>query len=102
MDARTQRALLAASVAGLLAAFGVSSGARHAHADEHGGEALEDTVHCYGINTCQGTGDCGGVGHSCRGQNACEGQGFIDLSEDDCLRIKDGRLTPELEPEAGA
>ena len=101
MDAKTQRALLAASVAGLLAAVGVSSGARHAHADEHGGETVGE-VHCYGINKCQGTGDCGGKGHSCQGQNACQGQGFIDLSEDDCLRIEGGRLTEEPEPEEGA
>lgn len=100
---KKQRALLAASVAGLIAALGMSGGARQAQADEHGGEALGgDTVPCYGINKCQGTGNCAGTGHSCHGQNACEGQGYIDLSEDDCLRIKDGRLTPELEPEAGA
>ena len=99
---KKQRALLAASVAGLIAALGMSSGARQAQADEHGGEAPGDTVPCYGINKCQGTGSCSGPGHSCHGQNACEGQGYIDLSADDCLRIKDGRLTLELAPEAGA
>ena len=99
---KRQRALLAASVAGLIAALGIAGRVRQAQADEHGGEALGDTVHCYGINKCQGIGDCGGKGHSCHGQNACEGQGYIDLSQDDCLRIKDGRLIEEPEPEAGA
>jgi hypothetical protein len=55
------------------------------------------TAHCYGINKCQGTGDCGGKGHACAGKNACNGQGYIDLDEEDCLRIEGGRLTPEAE-----
>jgi uncharacterized membrane protein len=97
MEVKKQRALLRASVAGLIAAIGFASAGRLAQAEEHGGETVEDTVHCYGINKCQGTGDCGGPGHSCQGQNACEAQGFIDLTEDDCLRIKGGRLTPEAQ-----
>ncbi len=97
IEMKRQRALLAASVAGLIAALGIAGRARQAHADEHGGEASGDTVPCYGINKCQGTGGCSGLGHSCHGQNACEGQGYIELSQDACLRIKDGRLTPEPE-----
>lgn len=92
MEGKTQRALLAASVAGLLAAAGVSLG-QQAQAAEEGGEA----VHCYGINKCQGTGDCGGKGHSCAGQNGCKGQGYLELDQDDCLRIEGGRLTEEPE-----
>ncbi len=83
-----QRALLAASVAGLLAALGLAGGSSTA-------QAAEGDVHCYGVNKCKGTGDCGGKGHTCAGQNACSGQGFIDMAEDDCLRIEGGRLTPE-------
>ena len=93
MDVKKQRALSAA-VAGLMAAVGASLVGQQAHAEE---EAATVTVHCYGINKCQGTGDCGGKGHSCAGQNACKGQGYIDLGEDDCLRIEGGRLTPEPE-----
>jgi uncharacterized membrane protein len=84
--------LLAASVAGILAAVGSVALGQSAHALEEG------QVHCYGINACQGTGDCGGKGHSCAGQNACEGQAWIGLDEELCLRIKDGRLTEEPEP----
>ncbi len=93
MEGKTQRALLAASVAGLLAAAGVFLRGPQAQAAEEGSEA----VHCYGINKCQGTGDCGGKGHSCAGQNACNGQGYLELDKDDCLRIEGGRLTEELE-----
>ena len=88
-----QRTLLAASVAGLLAAVGsVRAGPVQAAAE--GGEK----VHCYGVNKCKGTGDCGGKGHSCAGMNACQGQGYIDFKQDDCLRIQGGRLTEEPEP----
>ena len=96
MDAR-QRAWLIASVAGLMAAavtgFGQTSSAAH-------GE--EGEAHCYGVNKCKGTGDCGGKGSSCAGTNACKAQGFISMDEDDCLRLEGGRLTsePAAEPQA--
>lgn len=89
MEARTRRAL-AAAVAGLLAGVGGAA----AQANEADGTAPA-TVHCYGVNKCQGTGDCGGKGRSCAGTNACKGQGYLELSEDDCLRIEGGRLTEE-------
>lgn len=97
MDARTQRAFVAASVAGLLTAAGLSVVGQQAQAQE--GDAAGGTVHCYGINKCMGTGDCGGKGHSCAGKNACQGQGYLDVAEKNCLRIQGGRLTPE--PEEG-
>ena len=81
-----KQALLAASVAGLLAAVGASLTAPVAHAEG---------APCYGVNKCKGAGDCGGKGHSCAGQNACKGQGYLDLDKEDCLRIEGGRLTPE-------
>ena len=93
MEGKTQRALLAASVAGLLAAAGVFLRGQSSQAAEEDGE----TVSCWGINKCQGTGDCGGKGHSCAGQNACKGQGYLELEKDDCLRIEGGRLTEEPE-----
>lgn len=89
MELARQRVLLAASVAGILAAVGAVGFTHSAQADEGG------TVHCYGINKCQGTGDCGGKGHACAGKNSCEGHGYLDLAEEDCLRISGGRLTPE-------
>ena len=88
---RKQRTLVAASVAGLVAAAGVLAMSRTSQA--HEGEGKE--APCYGINKCKGTGECGGKGHSCAGNNACAGQGYLKLEQDLCLKIKDGRLTPE-------
>ena len=93
MDSTRQRALLAASVAGLVAAFGISAMGRNANA----ADMPTDKAHCYGINKCKGTGDCGGKGHACAGKNACKGQGFIDLSKDTCLKIEGGRLTADAQ-----
>lgn len=86
---KKKKALLAASVAGLMAMSGVAViGAGNAHAGSDGME------HCYGINACKGTGACGGKGHSCAGKNGCEGAGFINVPEGTCTKIKGGSLTP--------
>lgn len=39
---------------------------------------------CHGINSCKGTGDCGGAGTSCAGTNACKGQGWVKMTKADC------------------
>lgn len=88
MEGKTQRAVITAAVAGLLAA----AGAVIASAEQ---QAAGSKAPCYGINKCKGTGSCGGKGHSCAGHNACKGQGYIDLEKDTCLKIEGGRLTPE-------
>jgi len=82
-----KRALVAASVAGLLAMTGVAlMSAPTAHAAG---------THCYGINACKGTGDCGGKGHSCAGKNGCEGKGWISIKDEaTCLKIQGGSLKP--------
>ena len=84
------RTLLAASVAGVLAVVGLASTSQAAHGGEGSG-----TAPCYGINKCKGTGDCGGKGRSCAGTNACAGQGYLELEQETCLKIKDGRLTAD-------
>ncbi len=89
MESKQQRALLMASVAGLMAAAGLASMGQVHAADEAA------KVPCYGINKCQGAGNCGGKGHSCQGKNACAGQGYLTLDKETCLKIKDGRLTSE-------
>ena len=89
MDVKKQ-ALVAASVAGLLALAGTASAEHH----EHGAAAGND-VACYGINKCKGTGECGGKGHSCHGANACKGQGYLKLNKETCLKIEGGRLTED-------
>ena len=89
MDVRKQ-SLLAASVAGLVAASVIMAGS--VQAAQEGDEG--DHVPCYGINKCKGTGDCGGKGHACSGKNECGGHGFIKLEKETCLKIKGGSLTP--------
>ena len=91
MDVK-QRALVAASVAGLLAA-GLSGFAKPVQAEGEAGSG--GNAPCYGINKCKGMGACGGKGHSCAGQNACKGQGYLELNQDTCLKIEGGRLTEE-------
>ncbi len=80
--------LLASAVAGMLA-FAGTPGIAAAEGAE--------TVHCYGVNNCKGTGACGGKGHSCAGENACKGQGYLDIEKETCLNIEGGRLTPQPE-----
>ena len=86
MDVKKQRTLIAAAVACLLATVGSVALTSSAQAGE--------SVPCYGVNKCKGTGDCGGKGSSCAGKNECAGQGFLKMDKDLCLKIKDGRLTP--------
>ena len=94
MGERSVRRLVMASVAGLVAAGAWLTGGGSVQA--HG----EQGTPCYGINKCKGVGDCGGKGHGCHGQNMCKGQGFIVLEQqEDCLKIANGRLTPETAPE---
>ena len=48
-----------------------------------------EKVHCFGINSCKGTSECGVDGKSaCAGQNACKGQGWISLSRKVCGKKK--------------
>ena len=84
MTTSKKKMLIAASIAGLMtvAASGAATTAFAA-----------DSVPCYGVNACKGTGDCGGKGYSCAGKNACKGQGFIKLPADTCSRINGGTLT---------
>ena len=88
-----QRALLAASVAGLLAAVGMATSSHAADAQ------TDDKAPCYGINKCKGMGSCGGKGHSCAGNNECAGQGYLELQKDTCLKIQGGRLTEDPSPQ---
>ena len=81
------RRLLMASLAGALA-LPIAISPPTAHAAEG------EEVHCYGVNKCKGTGDCGGKGHSCANQNSCKRAGYIDLDKDTCLRLDGGSLTP--------
>ena len=81
---------LASAVAGLLT---LAATPGTAVADSH------EKVKCYGVNKCKGTGACGGKGHSCAGENSCNGKAFLKIDKETCLKIQNGRLTPE--PEEG-
>ena len=91
----TKRALVAASVAGLVAAMGVVFGSHQVRAAET--EDSGEKASCYGINKCKGMGDCGAKANSCAGENECAGKGWVELDKDTCLKIQNGRLTPDVE-----
>lgn len=84
---KKKRIMIAASVAGLVAASSLWGGAAKVSA--------ADVEPCYGINACKGVGDCGGKGHSCAGKNACKGMGYLDLPKGTCMKIQGGSLTPQ-------
>lgn len=44
-----------------------------------------DTVHCYGVNSCKGTADCATAENACKGQNECKGHGFKAMKAGECL-----------------
>ena len=46
--------------------------------------AADDTVKCFGVNSCKGSSDCKSGAHECKGQNSCKGQGFKDMSAQAC------------------
>jgi uncharacterized membrane protein len=85
MNVSKKKALLAASIAGLMTV--AVTAAPQAQAAEG--------VPCYGINACKGTGDCGGKGTSCHGSNACKGQGWLQVPADLCTKIEGGKLKAE-------
>lgn len=87
MDVKKSKknALIAASIAGLMAITGIAATNSVVYADD---------VNCYGVNACKGNGDCGGKGSSCHGSNACKGQGWVKTSADLCKKIG-GTTTPK-------
>lgn len=72
---KKKKLLVAAALAGIL--VGASSCANKSVSPETVGE-------CHGINSCKGTGACGGDGHVCAGQNACKGKGWLKLTKGKC------------------
>lgn len=50
---------------------------------------------CHGVNSCKGTGECGGSdGSSCAGTNSCKGKGWITLTKAECAKRK-GKFSAE-------
>jgi uncharacterized membrane protein len=80
MRSSMKGAVIAAAVAGIFSA-------KVALADHHEAAAegaKEAKVHCEGINSCKGKGECGGAGHDCAGKNECKGKGWISTTAADC------------------
>jgi uncharacterized membrane protein len=86
MKGAVKGAVIAAAVAGLFSA-GI------ALAEQQAGTkgATEAKVHCEGINSCKGHGECAGVGHDCAGHNECKGKGWITTTESEC-KSKGGKI----------
>jgi hypothetical protein len=52
--------------------------------------SAEMKVRCQGINECAGHGSCAGP-NGCAGKNSCKGQGFLEVSEQECMQ-KGGKV----------
>ena len=80
------------SIASAAALFAISAMANAATTPPQGSNGLAlgaaDMVHCYGVNSCKGTGDCSTADHSCRGMNECKGHGFKAMAASACLSAK--------------
>ena len=74
-----------ATAAAIVALSGLSVAAPAAAAD--------DTVKCFGVNSCKGQSDCKSGNHECKGQNSCKGQGFKAETAAKCKA--DGGTTTE-------
>jgi hypothetical protein len=75
-------AALAAAAAGLFLAGTVGGSAA---------DKTEAKVQCAGVNSCKGKSDCATATSDCHGQNACKGQGWLKMTEKQCLE-KGGKV----------
>ncbi len=74
-----KKALLAASIAGLIAAGNFVTTPVEARTG--------DLEACYGVNACKGKGACGGANHACAGKNECKGAGWVEVAKGQCGSI---------------
>lgn len=74
-----------AATAALLALGGLAHAAEPPAGSSGAAVSKDDTVHCYGVNSCKGQADCATTSHECKGFNSCKGQGFKVLSAGECL-----------------
>jgi len=54
-------------------------------------DTKEAKVQCAGVNACKGKSDCATATSDCHGQNACKGQGWLKMTEKECLE-KGGKV----------
>ena len=79
MKKNKQTLFVSAALTGLLLATGCAS--QKGNTESSSSVAMGE---CHGVNSCKGTGDCGGKGYSCAGKNACKGKGWLKMSKADC------------------
>ena len=75
-----------AAAAALFAISSLASAAPAPTGSKGPAVGANDMVHCYGVNSCKGSADCGTTEHDCKGMNSCKGQGFKALKAGDCLK----------------
>ena len=54
-------------------------------------DTKEAKVQCAGVNSCKGKSDCATATSACHGQNGCKGQGWMKMTEKQCLE-KGGKV----------
>lgn len=54
-------------------------------------DTKEAKVQCAGVKACKGKSDCATATSACMGQNACKGQGWLKMTEKQCLE-KGGKV----------
>jgi len=77
---KTKDLLVGAALLGLSAALPTMTSAFGGSSDK----SEEVVGKCHGINSCKGTGACGGKSHGCAGQNSCKGKGWIKVTKNEC------------------
>ena len=75
----------AAASAALMAMTAMANAATPPEGSNGAALGKEDTVHCYGVNSCKGTADCATTSHDCKGMNECKGHGFKAMKAGECL-----------------
>ncbi|MCG6860961.1 MAG: hypothetical protein LJE70_06745 [Chromatiaceae bacterium] len=68
---------IAAAAAGLFLAGTTFTGVASA-------ETEEANVHCYGVNSCKGSGACKTAENACAGKNSCKGKGWVEMTKAEC------------------
>ncbi|MBD3728265.1 MAG: hypothetical protein IE933_01015 [Sphingomonadales bacterium] len=82
----TRKTTAIASAAAALALSSISAFAADAPTGSRGAAVgAQDTVHCYGVNSCKGSADCATADHECKGMNSCKGHGFKAMKAGACL-----------------
>lgn len=82
---RLKSGTVIASAAAMLAISAIAHAAPAPAGSSGAALGVNDTVHCYGVNSCKGTADCKTTQHECKGMNSCKGQGFKALPAGACL-----------------